>query len=75
MVTGKTMSRETELEEMRLEVAGVIDRLLGKTLEIQGMLKDGKFIVAYEKFGGVMKVLQQLNTRLNISCENNDSNR
>ena len=58
------MSKETELDELRLEAEAVIAKLFTKTLEVQCMMKDGKFIVAFEKLGGVMKVLNQLGVRL-----------
>lgn len=47
-------------EEEKIEIGQVLERLYAKTFEVTAMMKDGKFIVAYEKLGGVMKVVQQL---------------
>lgn len=48
----------TELEKQ--EISEMMNRIYVKTYEVSAMMKDGKFIVAYEKLGGVLKVVQQL---------------
>lgn len=48
---------KTELKEVML-------RLINKSLEVQALMKDGKIIVAYEKFGGITKVLNQIVSRI-----------
>ena len=51
-------------EEEKSEISQVLDRLFEKTFEVSAMMKDGKFIVAFEKIGGVMKVIQQLGNKV-----------
>jgi hypothetical protein len=67
VVTGEENMSETiteTFEDLRDEASGVVDRINLKMIEIQTLLRDGKFIVAYEKIGGVHKVMQQLGVRL-----------
>lgn len=47
-------------EAEKTEISQVLQRLYEKTFEVTAMMKDGKFIVAYEKLGGVLKVINQL---------------
>lgn len=47
-------------EAEKTEISQVLERTYAKTFEVSAMMKDGKFIVAYEKLGGVLKVIQQL---------------
>lgn len=51
-------------EEEKQEISQVLERLYAKTFEVAAMMKDGKFIVAYEKLGGVLKVIQQLGQKV-----------
>ena len=51
-------------EPEKQELTQVLDRLYAKTFEVAAMMKDGKFIVAYEKLGGIMKVLQQIGAKV-----------
>lgn len=60
----------TEAEKSQL--LEILERIEIKTIEVLAMMKDGKFIVAYEKLGGVTKVTQQL-MRSVSSIENSQS--
>lgn len=52
----------TEVE--KTELGQVLERLYAKSYEVSAMMKDGKFIVAYEKLGGVLKVIQQIASKV-----------
>jgi hypothetical protein len=59
MVTERLANHMTD-EQMEV----LVQRLLCKMTEINSMMKNGEFIVAYEKLGGVHKNLSQLGTAL-----------
>lgn len=66
----------TEAEKQ--EITGVLTRLHEKSIEVSAMMKDGKFIIAYEKLGGIIKVLnafgsKMLTTEVSPSSESSDS--
>lgn len=51
---------DTEKEEFKQ----MFERLYAKTIEVHALLKDGKVVVAYEKLGGIIKVIQQLGNKV-----------
>ena len=52
------------MEELdRNEIYPIVEKLIFKSQEISSMMKQGQFIAAYEKLGGVIKVLAYLGTR------------
>lgn len=46
------------------EISAFLERIYAKTVEVHAMIKDGKIVVAYEKLGGVLKVIQQLGSKV-----------
>lgn len=60
----------TEAEKTQL--LEVLERIEIKTIETLALMKEGKFIVAYEKLGGVTKVTQQLMRNI-ASLENSSA--
>jgi len=51
-------------QEEKEEFVQVLERMYLKTIELSAMMKDGKFIIAHEKLGGLTKIIQQLSTRI-----------
>lgn len=51
-------------DEERQEYLAIVEKMLFKTQEVAAMMKQGQFIVAYEKLGGVIKNLGFLGGRL-----------
>jgi hypothetical protein len=55
----------TEAEKQ--EIVGVLTRLYEKSIEVSAMMKDGKFIVAHEKLGGIIKVLHAFGNKIAVT--------
>jgi hypothetical protein len=52
-------------ENIKLKEAyDTVNRSLVKLHEINALLKEGKFIIAYEKLGGVIKILNILKIKI-----------
>lgn len=50
--------------EERTEVIAWIEKMLFKSHEVASLMKDGKFIIAHEKLGGIIKNLSALGGKL-----------
>lgn len=51
------MENETLVEVIKNEILPQFIRLAAKSIEVQSLMRDGKFIVAHEKMGGIIKII------------------
>ena len=54
------------------ELLLIIQRSLVKLTECHSLIKDGKVVVAYEKLGGVIKIISALGSKIEKSADGVD---
>jgi len=50
------------------EISETLRKIQIRAIEVSTLLKDGKVIVAYEKLGGIIKVVEAIRGKLPSAC-------